>query len=341
MLPCSYASTSQCIWRSSVKQQRILVVGASGFVGKNLVLTIAKRKNIRILVRPTSNIELFKGNSRIEILHGNLETNQGIAEALRGVDIVIHCAAKTMGRSYWEFYNTNTLGTANLISAMHSQNVHKILYLSSHAVCGPCSSNTPRREHERPTPISFYGRTKKLAEDLIIKSGLSFTILRSVSVYGPHDKEILTYIKLLNSGICPIVGYGTKYVNLIYVQDLVDLIIRIVETDHFFNSIYFANDGQYYALDSIMDKIASALHKKNIKIRVPTFLALFIGLLNDVFVSADKKLVTRDKIRELSCQYWMCSSERVVKNMEFKPKYSFDRGIVETIHWYRKQGVLS
>lgn len=319
----------------------MLIVGASGFVGKNLVLTIAKTKRIRILVRPTSKIELFKDNPRIEIFNGNLETNQGITEALRDVDIVIHCAAKTMGRSYWEFYNTNTLGTANLINAMHRQDVHKILYLSSHAVCGPCSTETPRQEHEKPAPISSYGRTKKLAEDLIRKSGLSFTILRSVSVYGPHDKEILTYVKLLNSGICPIVGHGAKYLNLIYVQDLVDLIVRIAENNHFTNNIYFAHDGQCYSLDSIMDRIASALHKKNIKVYIPTFLALFVGLLNDVFVSPDKKLVTRDKIRELACQYWMCSSERVVKNMEFKPKYSFDRGIVETVQWYRKEGVLN
>jgi nucleoside-diphosphate-sugar epimerase len=90
-----------------------------------------------------------------------------------------------------------------------------------------------------------------------------------------------------------------------------------------------------------MDQITSALHKKNIKIRVPTFIAMFIGLLNDVFVSPDRKLVTRDKIRELACQYWMCSNERVVKTLEFKPKYSFDRGIVETIKWYRERGVLS
>jgi nucleoside-diphosphate-sugar epimerase len=180
-----------------------------------------------------------------------------------------------------------------------------------------------------------------MAEDLIRKSGLSFTILRSVSVYGPHDKEILTYVKLLNSGICPIVGFGEKYLNLIHVQDLVDLIMKIVKNDHFMNHIYFATDGQFYSVHSLMENIANALQKKSIRIRVPTFLAMFIGLLNDVFVSPDKKLVTRDKIRELACQYWMCSNERVVKTLEFKPKYTFERGIVETIKWYKEQGVLS
>lgn len=324
-----------------MKQQRILVVGASGFVGKNLVLTLAQKTCVRILVRPTSDIALFKDNKLVDLYFGDLATNQGISEALSGIDVVIHCAAKTMGRSYWEFYNTNTLGTANLLKAMHIQKVPKILYLSSHAACGPCSTETPRQEHERSTPISYYGRTKKLAEDLIRKSGLSFTILRSVSVYGPHDKEILTYVKLLNSGICPIVGYGEKYLNLIYVQDLVDLIVKIVENDHFTNNIYFATDGQSYSMRFLMEKIAHTLHRKNVKIRVPTGIAMLIGLLNDVFVCPDKKLVTRDKIRELACRYWTCSNERVVKTMEFKPKYTFDRGIVETIRWYREQGVLS
>jgi len=316
----------------------ILIVGASGFIGKNLVPQMAENQRVSILVRETSNIELFKSNQNISILYGDLDKNQGIIEALDGIDAVIHCAARTMGRSYWDFYRTNTAGTVHLLNAMHVKNVRKILYLSSHAACGPSNSNEPRTQHKHANPISFYGRTKRLAEHSIMNSGLRFTIIRSVSVYGPYDKEILTYVKLLNRGICPIVGFGEKYLNLIYVKDLVNLVIRVIETDHFMDEVYFANDGRCYSLDSVMDTIARTLNKKSIRIHVPTSLALFIGLLNDVFLSPDRKLVTRDKIRELACQYWTCSSADANLELGFTPRYTFEQGIAETVRWYRDQG---
>jgi len=324
-----------------LKEKRLLIVGASGFVGRNLVLQMAADKQITILVRPTSNTDLFKDNPNIRILTGDLETARGLSEALKKIDIVIHCAARTMGRTYWEYYRTNTLGTANLIREMTRSGVQKILFLSSHAACGPTVGNTEVGEKAIENPISFYGYTKKLAEELIIRSGLFYTIIRPVSVYGPHDKEILAYIKLLDKGICPVVGFGPKYVNLIYVKDLVDMIIEIVNRDLFANQLYFANDGNCYSFDSVLDTIARALGKKNIKIYVPASIAMFVGLLNDVFIPPRHRLVTRDKVRELACQYWVCSNIRAIQEIDFYPRYTFERGIAETVAWYRKQGLLA
>ncbi len=324
-----------------MKRKRILIVGASGFVGKNLVVELSAQQHVTILVRPKSNVDLFKNNDRISIHRGDLEAGWGISEALEEIDLVIHCAAKTMGRSYWEFYNTNTIGTANLIRAMEERNVKKIVYLSSHAACGPSVGNQAVNEHQTRTPISFYGRTKKLAEDLIRNSTLSHVIVRPVSVYGPHDKEILTYVKLLNKGFCPIIGYGPKYLNLIYVKDLVKLIIKIINRDIFANRTYFVNDGRCYSYYSVLDTIARTLGKKNIKIHIPASIAMFVGLLNDVLLPPAKKLVTRDKIRELACQAWVCTNVRAVEEIGFEPRYSFERGILETINWYRKSGYLS
>jgi dihydroflavonol-4-reductase len=323
-----------------LKKKKILVVGASGFVGKNLVLQYAQKENVSILVRPTSKIDLLTDHPRIRIIYGDLEKNLGLTQALHGIDVVIHCAARTMGRSYWEFYRTNTQGTAHLINAMRRMDVHRLLYLSSHAACGPSCVDKPLQECDRRSPISFYGRTKHLAEKLVMESGLAFTIIRPVSVYGPHDKEILTYVNLLNRGICPIVGSGTKFLNLIYVIDLVDVIMKVVERDHFSGKTYFVNDGQCYSLEHLLDTIAHELNKSVVRMRIPTGLALFVGLLNDVFMPPDKRLVTRDKIRELACQYWLCSSENISRELGFRPKYVFEQGIAETIRWYRSQGLL-
>lgn len=323
------------------KKQRVLVVGASGFVGKNLVMQMAKDNHTAIMVRSTSNTALFNDNPNIRILIGDLETALGLREALKNIDVVIHCAARTMARTYWEYYRTNTLGTANLIRAMRQSGVKKILFLSSHAACGPGTGNTAACGLGRENPISSYGRTKKLAEELIIRSGLFYTIIRPVSVYGPHDTEILNYVRLLDKHICPVVGFGPKYLNLIYVRDLVDMIVKIIRMNHFTGQIYFANDGNCYSFDSVLDTIARALGKKNIKIHVPESIAMLIGLMNDVLIPSRYRLVTRDKVRELGCQYWVCSNVQATKEIGFQPRYTFERGIAETVDWYRKHGLLA
>ncbi|MBE0432391.1 NAD-dependent epimerase/dehydratase family protein [candidate division WOR-3 bacterium] len=321
-------------------KQRVLIIGATGFVGKNLVLEMASRSHVTIFARPTSDIDLFKHNRNITVCLGDLESGEGLRLALHAVDIVIHCAARTMARSYWDYYRTNALGTANLLEAMRAARVRKILYISSHAACGPGRDNNPVQEHESQKPVSFYGRTKKLAEEMIVRSGLSYTIVRPASVYGPHDKEILAYVRLLNNGICPLVGFGPKYLNLIYVRDLVDLIADIVRRDLFADRIYFAHDGRCYLLESALDTISRALDKKSIKIRIPSSIAMLIGLLNDVLLPSGMKIIPRDKVRELACPYWVCSTERAVEDIGFRPRYTFERGILETIDWYRKHGLL-
>ena len=318
----------------------LLITGATGFIGKNLIPEITKQKAVRILVRRTSNLDFIRGKGALEIAYADLEKGEGIDDALKGVDIVIHCAARTMGRNFLQYYRTNTEGTANLLKALTKRNIKGIMYLSSHAACGPGSEKNACKEMVRPRPISFYGMTKKLAEEIIRKSGVPYTILRPVSVYGPYDMDILKYIRLLNQGICPIVGFREKYLNLIYVRDLVDLIIKIVDAEKFDSQTYFVNDGNCYSFTEILSEIQKNLQKRNIKIYVPETLALFIGLMNDVFLPEQKMIIGRDRMKDLAAAFWLCSNEKFVNEFKFTPQYSLAKGMEETIVWYKKAGFL-
>ncbi len=318
----------------------VLVTGASGFVGKNLIPEITKDRNVKLLVRSTSNIDEFKGLKRIEIVYGDLEHNQGIDAALKAVDVVIHCAARTIGRNFAEYYKTNTIGTENLVKAMERNHVKGMVYLSSHAACGPSLRKNPSDESVKPKPISFYGMTKMFAEDAIRKSQVPYTILRPVAVYGPHDTEILKYIEFMNRGICPIIGFGKKQVNMIYVKDLVQLIIKVIDNGNFSNNTYFVNDGHCYDYDEVVEEIAHVLGKKNLKIHIPEILAALVGLMNDVFVTEKRRTVWRDKVRELAQANWSCSADSISQDLGFVPKYSLTEGLEQTIEWYKSAGFL-
>lgn len=318
----------------------LLITGATGFVGKNLIPYLAKKHRLRILVRRTSDISLFKNMKGIEIAYGDLEHNEGLEHALCGTDTVVHCAARTIGRNLAEYYRTNTLGTIHLVRAMEKMKVWRILYLSSHAACGPCAANEPHTEDMIPQPISFYGTSKKYAEDAIRKSTLSYLILRPVAVYGPHDTETLKYIQLMNYGVCPIIGFGEKYLNLIYVEDLVYLMDEVLTKKRFDNAVHFANDNHCYSFNEIADAIAHALHRRSFKIRVPQHLAVFYALLNDVFMPQRKRLVWRDKVRELAQQYWLCRTDTLKTTYGFIPRFTLEQGMTKTITWYKNHGYL-
>jgi len=318
----------------------LLVTGATGFIGKNLIPELIKRGRLRILVRHTSNVALFRARRDIEFAFGDLEQNRGIDKALQGIDTVIHCAARTIGKNFMEYYKTNTIGTAHLIEAMNKQGTKNILYLSSNAACGPCGEKRPLRETDYLRPISSYGQSKKLAEDIIMKSGINYIILRSAAVYGPYDKEILRYIKLLNHGFCPIIGFGDKYINLLYITDLVQLIIRFIQTNRFDNQTYFVNDGHCYSYQEILEQIAVLLQKDNIKVHIPQQIAQLCGLLNDIFLPPQRRLIWRDKVKELAEHYWLFQSEKLITACGFVPGFSLEQGMRETIAWYREHDYL-
>lgn len=318
----------------------LLVTGATGFIGKNLIPELVKLSNIRILARRTSNIHTFKGLKNLEICYGSLENIEEIAEALKDIEIVIHCAARTVGKNFIEYYRTNTLGTKNLIEAV-AQKKKKIIYLSSYAACGISVGKTPVDETTKPNPISFYGLSKKLAEAIIKASGLNFIILRPPAVYGPNEMELFKYIKLLNYGLCPIAGFGEKYINLIYIEDLVQLLVKIIKEGIFNNRVYFVSDGKCYSFSEVVDEIAKILNKKHLlKIYIPEPVALFCGLLNDLFLPEKKRFVSRDKVKELARECWVCSNERLTQELGFTPGYSLKEGMQRTINWYRKNCLL-
>jgi nucleoside-diphosphate-sugar epimerase len=318
----------------------MLITGATGFIGKNLVPKLCRDIRLKILARKTSNLTHFTRSRNIQIVFGDLEKNQGLPEALEAVDTVVHCAARTIGKDFSEYYRTNTLGTLHLVQAMQHTGVRRIVFLSSHAACGPTRDMKIIDEQVLPRPVSHYGKSKELAENIIKNSGLDHIILRPAAVYGPYDTDVLKYIKLVNTGICPIVGFGEKYVNLLHVDDLVRLITNIVHTQAFTQKTYFVHDGQSYAYSTVLKTIADILETRYCIVRIPVGIALMVGLGYDVFVRENYRTVWRDKVRELAGTHWLCCQNEVSQDFNFVPHYDLSRGMKQTIDWYRINHLL-
>jgi UDP-glucose 4-epimerase len=64
------------------------------------------------------------------------------------------------------------------------------------------------------------------------------------------------------------------------------------------------------------------------------------GILNDALISEKKRVISRDKVRDMSQKYWLCSNERLVRELGYKPSYDLERGMDETVDWYRRNGFI-
>ncbi|MEO0190832.1 MAG: hypothetical protein ABIL18_07615, partial [candidate division WOR-3 bacterium] len=153
--------------------------------------------------------------------------------------------------------------------------------------------------------------------------------------------EILKFIKLLKKGLCITVGNFQKYLNLIYIKDLVMLMQMVIEKDFFHNKIYYISDGNCYSFNYIVKIIQGCLRKERcIRIKVPESIAFMFGILNDILFPRQMRLIGYDKVKEMSKDYWVCSSSDICRDIGWSPRYELKAGMEETVRWYEENGYL-
>jgi len=262
---------------------------------------------------------------------------QSLLDVVSDYDYIFHLAGLTKARSADEFFHINTKGTENLIKAVAEKNskLKRFVYLSSLSAAGPSTNGTPLQEDSSPSPVSNYGRSKLEGEKAVLKYKdlIPFTILRPPAVYGPRDKDLLIFFKMLKKGI--FLDWGKCYYSLLYVDDLIQGIILSAESREAEGKIYFLSDNKLYTNDEIANEISSALNTKVMRLRLPKFIMPFCSFIGER--TNKHGIINRDKMRELAYSHWICDSEKAKKEIGFIPKVGIKEGIKWTADWYRIQ----
>ncbi|MDD5772311.1 MAG: NAD-dependent epimerase/dehydratase family protein [bacterium] len=329
---------------------KVLITGANGFVGSNLVRELLK-KNYKVycLVRKTSSVKLLSGLN-ISYLYGSIDDKSSLENAFSSLksdfpEYIIHCAGVLKGRTREDFFSINAEGAKNIVEAclLYKEKIKRFVYISSLAASGPATKINPRKETDTPNAISFYGQSKLAGEGELKKasSQIPITILRPTAVYGPGDKGIYTYFKLINSGIMPHAGNMEMEISVIFVEDLVKAILFAMEKKEAAGEIYFVSDETVYKLKEILSEIKKTLDKKTFPLVVPDFLLFFVAIISE-FISGlfgKATFLNRQKFLEIQQKGWVCSTDKL-KQLGFKPEYDLKRGVEETVKWYRENGWL-
>ncbi len=309
----------------------ILVTGASGFLGRHIVKRLKEMKyKVRAMVRQTSNT---KGLNKDMLVYADI-SGKGLQDATKNIDVVIHSAGIVKARNIEDFYEVNTRGTERLLDAAKKNGVKRFIFISSQAAAGPSKDAKGIDEGYPCLPVSHYGKSKLEAES-IVKTFKNHVIFRPSGIYGPGDWEFLTIIKYVKKGIKPFFGFRDMFLSLIYVEDAVRVIVEGIKKG---SGVYFLSDGVSYPLKHFYKRLEDIFYKEARSIHIPLFFMKAFARFGTVF---DKNgMLNRDKVEEMMFPYWVVKIDKLVRDFNFKPQFTLKKGLVETIDWYRKEGLF-
>ena len=318
------------------------MTGATGFIGSHLVEALVQQgAQVRCLVRNTSQLEWIK-DLPVELVVGDCREKNSLKQAVQGVDQVFHLAGAIMAVQEETFFEVNGLGTKNLVQACieHNTRLEKFIYLSSQAAAGPCPSGGKKKESDPCEPVSPYGKSKLLGEELALSHAheLPLLVLRPCAVYGPRDKGFLTLFQCLAKNINPCLTGPEQHISLCYVEDLVRAILLAAETQTKSGEIFFLSDGHEYRMGEIGDIFAQAMAKRALKLPLPHQLLFGMAFCAECFakVTGKPSIMSRGKVREMGCTNWLCDITKASARLGFEPRIALAQGAAFTVAWYRK-----
>jgi nucleoside-diphosphate-sugar epimerase len=210
-------------------------------------------------VRKSSDLALLAG-SDVRLVTGDLRDKGSLLQAVRGADYVFHLAAVIRAGDWNTYYESNYVGTKNLIEvcAERGRRIRRFVFVSSISAAGPSIKGVLKGEEAEPRPITWYGISKLMAEDAVkaLAGKVPFVILRPPNVLGPGGKEFYSVLKLLKMRIMPLLGNGDEQTSIIFVQDLVRGIEQAALHRGIVSETYYLTDGRIYSWRGITGVIA-------------------------------------------------------------------------------------
>lgn len=326
---------------------KVLVTGATGFVGSHVVDVLLERgHDVFYIARSTSNLRWLDGKIAKRV-DGSLFDVNSLRPAVEGMDIVIHVAGLTAAKNEAEFMRGNRDATQNLLDAIraYAPGLTRYVHISSLAVCGPAAElDQPINEESPLRPITAYGRTKKLAELCVTSCGdIPWTIVRPPAVYGPRDEAILTFFQTINKGLASFIGFDEKRVSLVHVRDLARGIVDAAFSEVAVGQTYFISSDETYTWDQISAVTASVMGKRKLlRVRLPHSVVLSIAGTVGFFgkLAGKPPVLDFEKGIDLTQRYWICSTTKARRELGYRQEMSLADGIRDTVEWYRKASWL-
>ena len=261
-----------------MKTKRVLVTGASGFVGRQLVPALL---HSGYAVRAVTHSQVSFPDSIEVTTVPDFKNSIDWTPILRGVDIIVHVAglahsSPEIGDS--AFDQVNRVATQQLAGAAKGAGIERFVYLSS--VRAQVAAHTPQtvREHDEPSPTNRYGRSKLAAEQAISAAGVPFTIFRPVVIYGPHPKgNMRTILRLVRSS-WPLPAFSSRR-SLLAIENLIGAVLFALDNPATIGEIYLVADSDPMTMTEIFAMLRKIQGRSSKTIHIPYVIVRLILIL--------------------------------------------------------------
>ncbi len=326
---------------------KVLLTGGSGFVGSHILDELrALAIPAAVLLRATSSRTFLAPYlSSVEVRTGSVDDPASLRAALTDITHVIHCAGLVKALRVQEFYEVNEVGTRNLVEAVNEQRerVQRLVHISSLAAAGPALPDLPLRETDAPHPVSEYGRSKLAGEQAVTglcKTG--FVVLRPPAVYGPRDKDFYLLFKAVGRHLLPRFTGGKQALSLVYVKDLAAVAVACLTAPGADGHTFFVAAPEVVTTRGLAAEIARQMHRWTVPLRLPSALFWPLCLWEETVARLTNKprVLSRQKYPELCAPAWTCDPARLQQELGLSCSTRLEKGLAETLEWYRREGWL-
>ncbi len=326
--------------------KKILITGASGFIGSSLVEEGLNRGYEMVAgVRSTSS-KKYLADQRIKFFELDFTDQKKLEQQFSDFskehgkfDYIIHNAGITKAKNTRDYFTVNSQYTKHFVDALINtgNTPEKFIYMSSLAAIGPGLTQEPIKHTDEPRPVTSYGKSKLESENYFRSlNNFPYIIIRPTAVYGPRDKDIFILLKMLNSHVEAYIGFGKQVLSFVFVKDLVRAIFMAMESSQK-QKEYFVSDGAIYDSKEFNTIAKRHLGKKTLSVTVPTSVVRPIAFVTETIAKILGNVATlnRERVNEFEARNWSVDTSPLKNEIGFKAEYDLERGLKETVEWYK------
>ena len=304
----------------------LAITGATGFVGSAVLdEALAQGHQVRALTRRDQ-----AARAGVAWVRGDLGDTAALGALVAGADAVIHVAGLTNTPDPAEFEHANVTGTANVMAAMQSAGVRRLVFVSSLAA--------------REPQLSAYGASKARAETLVEASALDWTTVRPPAVYGPRDIDMLDLFRAAKWGVVPLPPGGAT--SIIHADDLAALLVNLAASSSSeavgpaSKKVYEPDDGREggWSHKELAAAIGRAMGRGGVFAPHLPKGVLIAAAAADRFLRGDRAKLTADRVGYMCHPNWVSRFDRKPPPSVWQPTIAGEEGLKATAEWYRREG---
>lgn len=326
-----------------MSNKTVLVTGASGFVGQALVKILCQNGyEVRATVRSESSLRLvsqLKEQLQLQELTiynlGELSTETSWDQVIKGVDTIVHCAARahvlheTSDNPLETFRQINCQATEHLAKEANRLGVKRFIFISSIGVLGNSSYANPFNENSQPNPQVPYAQVKWEAEQRLkqLATSMELVIIRPPLVYGPGVKgNFGKLVSLVNKGLPLPFGKVKNRRQFVGIANLTDFIARCIEAPKAANQLFLVADREVVTTTQLLQQLSKAMGKKTVLLPIPH------KLLEWGFQGIGKAKLAEQLLNNLEI-----NSDKAKTLLAWEPPFTMKEQLQQTVDYYKNR----